>query len=137
MSTQADFEPLLFSILGPYLHEQGFKRVDRSTTGWYFEFNNSRCVIRLIYDYGYVGCQFVDPVIWSERVNLVINNAPAGYPCYFIHHVYRYYYPEDDLMSKANPYDLIENQFTLIRLVLSEKLQHVVDGDFSWVGKFR
>lgn len=127
----ADFHRIVLEVFGDIIADHRFKVDDSSW--WLIELVNDACIVRLIYDSGFVVAQFVSPKEKAERQAVKRPDGfPSGYPMYSVFSVWRKLYPNDKENYRYKGDDM-EGEVRAIRRLILERLTRVLDGDFSWV----
>ena len=99
-------------------------------------FYRSNCIVRFIYDFGAIVCDFIDPKE-KETLERLYGNTPRtlGYSIYPSYAVWKFLYPNDLINYGLYGYG-IEEQVLAIKRLLLERLTNVLNGDFSWAADF-
>ena len=130
----ADFHRIVLKVFEDLIADYQFEVVHSAS--WLIELVNDKCIVRLIYDSGFVEGQFVDPREKAARQAVKRPDGfPSGYPIYNVFSVWKYLYPNDSVNYTYKGND-IEGQANAIKRLLQERLTNVLSGDFSWLSGY-
>jgi len=93
---------------------------------------NDKCIIYIIFDSGYVAVNLIDPKEKAEREKIKREDGlPPGFPKYPAYWVWEFLYPNDKEDFRYPGLDL-EGQALAMKRLITQRLENVVKGDFSW-----
>ena len=127
----ADFHRIVLASFEDVIANYQFEV--RLPVWWLIELTSDTCIVRLVYDSGFIEAQLVYPQEKAERQAVKRPDGfPSGYPMYSINSVWKYLYPDDREDFRYHGND-IEGQAKAIRQLIVERLTGVLKGDFSWL----
>lgn len=131
-----DFNEAVLSSFQDVINEFKFN-VKTETNSSGVELLNEKCIIKFVYDSGFLVTSLIDPKEKANKEKIKrLDGLPNGYPKYSLFSVWKFLYPNDNKNFRYADTDLL-GQIKADKQLLEERLRNVLNGDFTWTAAYK